>query len=139
MNVATRFTIAASCFLLCLAGIICSSRQSLAKIDNDDNTRGAIDLAGAYQYAAQQNLSFSDIETIIRRDPATKSQHGRIEFGSVKMERGTALVQVLFVEADGRVQPFLFKLVSEKNAWKVASAQRMWFVPRSHLLRGVRV
>jgi len=51
---------------------------------------------------------------------------------------GTALAEVMFVNNDGRVQPFLYKLLPERNSWKIVNVQRMWFVPRSHLLRGVR-
>jgi hypothetical protein len=142
MNAATRFTIIAACFLLCAGGIIVahSSSERSSKIDNDCEEFGMIDLAGDYQYAASETkLSFKQLESIIRHDGSAMSQQARIEFGSVKMERGTALVQVLFFAPDGRMQPFLYKVVPEKNSWKIVSAQRMWFVPRSHLLRGLRV
>jgi hypothetical protein len=42
-----------------------------------------------YQFAAAKvrpNLSFQELEAIIRRDPTAKSHRSRIEFGSVKME-----------------------------------------------------
>ena len=94
-----------------------------------------------YQFAASRarpKLTFQELETIIRRDPVAKSQRGRMEFGSVQMEEGTALAEVMFVSNDGRVQPFLYKLLPERNSWKIVNVQRMWYVPRSHLLRGVR-
>ena len=67
-----------------------------------------------------------------------KSQRGKLEFGSVKMEQGTAIAEVMFVSNDGRVQPFLYKLLPDGDSWKIVNVQRMWFVPRSRLLRGVR-
>ena len=96
---------------------------------------------GGYQVAASgagPKLTFQQLETIIRRDPVAKSQRGRMEFGSVRMEEGTALAEVMFVSNDGRVLPFLYKLLPERSSWKIVNVQRMWYVPRSHLLRGVR-
>ena len=94
-----------------------------------------------YQFAASRTrpkLTFQELEIIIRRDPVAKSQRGRMEFGSVRMEDGSAFAEVMFVSNDGRVQPFLYKLLPEQNSWKVVNVQRMWYVPRSRLLRGVR-
>ena len=54
------------------------------------------------------------------------------------MDEGSALAKVMFVSNDGRVQPFLYKLLAEHNSWKVVNVQRMWYIPQSHLLRGVR-
>src|SRR5207253_758726 len=99
------------------------------------------DVVDGYQFAASSarpKLTFQQLETLIRRDPIAQSQPGRMEFGSVRMEEGTALAEVMFVSNDGRVQPFLYKLLPERNSWKIVNVQRMWFVPRSHLLRGVR-
>ncbi|HEY6070931.1 MAG TPA: hypothetical protein VIU85_06120, partial [Chthoniobacterales bacterium] len=82
--------------------------------------------------------TFQQLETIIRRDPVAKAQRGRIEFGSVRMEEGAAIAEVMFISNDDRVTPFLYKLQPERNSWKVVNVQRVWYVPRSHLLRGVR-
>ena len=83
-------------------------------------------------------LTFQQLETIIRKDPTAKKQRGKIEFGSVKLEQGTALAEVMFVNDDGKVLPMLYKLLPERNSWKIVNVQRIWYVPRSHLLRGVR-
>ncbi len=94
-----------------------------------------------YQYASTNSdpkLTFQQLEAIIRKDPTAKQQHGKIEFGSVRMGQGTALAQVMFVSDDGRVLPMLYKLLPQRNSWKIVNVQRMWYVPRSHLLRGVR-
>jgi hypothetical protein len=143
MKTGTRFAIIGASLLLCLGGIfiansgsekISTSRSNAESIDGIVSTDG-------YQFAASRarpKLTFQQLETIIRRDPVTKSQHGRLEFGSVRMEEGTALAEVMFVSNDGRVQPFLYKLLPERDSWKIVNVQRMWFVPRSHLLRGVR-
>jgi len=143
MKASTRFTIIGASVLLCVGGILIanstSERASSSNVSSE--SRDGIAATDGYQFAASHarpNLTFQQLETIIRRDPVAKSQRGRMEFGSVRMEEGTALAEVVFVSNDGRVQPFLYKLLPECNSWKIVNVQRMWFVPRSHLLRGFR-
>ncbi len=142
MKASTRFTIVATSLLLCVGGILIAN-SSLEKISNGNAGSDSNDgiTADGYQFAATRarpKLTFQELETIIRRDPVAKSQRGRMEFGSVRMEEGTALAEVMFVRNDGSVQPFLYKLLPERDSWKIVNVQRMWYVPRSHLLRGVR-
>jgi hypothetical protein len=143
MKASARFTIVATSLLVCAGGIFIanSSRQDISNIGTRSESIDATTSDGGYQFAAsgaQPKLTFQQLETIIRRDPTAKSQRGRIEFGSMRMEEGTALAEVMFVSNDGRVLPFLYKLLPERNSWKIVNVQRMWYVPRSHLLRGVR-
>ena len=144
MKIGTRFAIIGASAFLCAGGILIvhSAREPSP---NNGASSESIDANAAsgdgYQFAtsgARPKLTFQQLEVIIRRDPTAKSQRGRIEFGSVRMEEGTALAEVMFVSNDGRVQPFLYKLSPERDSWKIVNVQRMWFVPRSHLLRGVR-
>jgi hypothetical protein len=143
MKIATRFAIIGASALLCAGGVLItnSARETIPSSGVIDDAANAISLDDGYQFAASRDrpkLTFQQLETIIRGDPVAKSQHGRVEFGSVRMEEGTALAEVMFVSNDGRVQPFLYKLLPERHSWKIVNVQRMWFVPRSHLLRGVR-
>jgi len=143
MKIATRFTIVATSLLLCAGGIfiVNSSREEISNGGACSEPIDATTSDDGYQFAASSarpELTFQQLETLIRRDPIAQSQRGRMEFGSVRMEEGTALAEVMFVSNDGRVQPFLYKLLPERNSWKIVNVQRMWFVPRSHLLRGVR-
>jgi len=143
MKTGTRFTIIGASLLLCAGGILIatSASEKISSSDVSSESRDGIVATDGYQFAASRarpKLTFQELETIIRRDPVAKSQRGRMEFGSVRMEEGTALAEVMFVSNDGRVQPFLYKLLPERNSWKIVNVQRMWFVPRSHLLRGVR-
>ena len=143
MKTATRFAIIGASILLCVGGILIanSSRRGVSNSGTSSDSTDATTSDDGYQFAASSagpKLTFQELETIIRRDPTAKSQHGRIEFGSVRMEEGTALAEVMFVSNDGRVLPFLYKLLPERDSWKIVNVQRMWYVPRSHLLRGVR-
>ena len=143
MKTATRFTIIGASLLLCVGGIFIAHSASEKTSSNDISSESTDTIVAndGYQFAASRarpKLTFQQLETIIRRDPVAKSQRGRMEFGSVRMEEGTALAEVMFVSNDGRVQPFLYKLLPERDSWKIVNVQRMWYVPRSHLLRGVR-
>ena len=143
MKTSTRLAIVATCALLCAAGIYLAHFGS-GKIVNDEISVDSMDTivsADGYQFAATRTpkLTFQQLEAIIRRDPVARSQRGKLEFGSVRMEQGSALAEVMFVSNDGRVLPFLYKLLPERNSWKIVNVQRMWFVPRSRLLRGIRV
>jgi hypothetical protein len=143
MKTTTRFIIIGASVLVCVGGILIANSLR-EKISNNGAGSESIDPSaknGGYQFAAssaQPKLTFQEIENIIRRDPTAKSQRGRIEFGSVRMEDGTTLAEVMFVSNDGRVLPFLYKLLPERSSWKIVNVQRIWYVPRSHLLRGVR-
>jgi Domain of unknown function (DUF4864) len=143
MKRATRFAIVGASLFLCATSVFLAN--SLLDRNSRENigyeSVDSIDVTDAYQYAAcgaRPKLTFQQLEAIIRSDPVAKSQRGRMEFGSMRMEQGTALAQVVFVGTDGRVQPFLYKLLREGSSWKIVNVQRMWFMPRSHLLRGVR-
>jgi hypothetical protein len=143
MKTGTRFAIIGASALLCAGGVLItnSARERIPTSGVIDDAANAISLDDGYQFAASRDLpklTFQQLETIIRGDSVAKSQHGRLEFGSVRMEEGTALAEVMFVSNDGRVWPFLYKLLPERKSWKIVNVQRMWFVPRSHLLRGVR-
>ena len=143
MKTTTRFAIIGASVLLCAGGILIANswRQEISNSGASSRSTDATASDDGYQFAASSagpKLTFQQLETIIRRDPTAKSQRGRIEFGSVRMEEGTALAEVMFVSNDGRVLPFLYKLLPERDSWKIVNVQRIWYVPRSHLLRGVR-
>lgn len=142
MKVRTRFTIVAASALLCAAGIFIANagRDEIAEGDLEFKSTSSTWMDDGYQLASSRTprLTFQQLETIIRKDPTAKQQRGKIEFGSVRMEQGTALAEVMFVSDDGRVLPMLYKLLAQQNSWKIVNVQRIWYVPRSHLLRGVR-
>jgi hypothetical protein len=143
MKLITRLTIIATALILCAFGFLIahSSRSQAAMSQGDFDSIDLVAMNDGYQLASsnvQPKLTFQELETIIRKDPTAKQQRGKIEFGSVHMEQGTALAEVMFVSDNGRVLPFLYKLLPQRNSWKIVNVQRIWYVPRSHLLRGVR-
>src|SRR5256885_5834340 len=144
MKIGAKITILFLSGIVCLSGIIISnlSRSGNAKEPGNGEVLPAGFENDEYQFAATKSrpkLTLQELETIVRRDPTAKLHYARIEFGSLRMEQGTALAQVFFVSNDGRVLPFIYKLLPERDSWKIVNVQRIWFVPRSRLLRGVRV
>lgn len=142
MKTSTRFAIITTSMALCVAGVFVAKSES-EKTEGERfgfESTEAISVTDGYQFAASgtPKLTFQQLETIIRRDAVAKAQRGRIEFGSVRMDQGSALAEVMFISNDDRVTPFLYKLQPERNSWKIVNVQRIWYVPRSHLLRGVR-
>jgi hypothetical protein len=140
MKTSTRFVILAASMSLCGGGIFIANSGLATKETANVESTETIVAADGYQFAATHTpkLTFQQLETIIRGDPVAKAQRGRIEFGSVRMEEGSAIAEVMFISNDDRVTPFLYKLRPERDSWKVVNVQRIWYVPRSHLLRGVR-
>ena len=143
MKISTRLTIVGVSALLCAAGIfvVKSESQKIARGDGFAvESPGSNWTDDGYQYVASVDpkLTFQQLEAIIRKDPTAKQQRGKIEFGSVRIENRTALAEVMFVSDDGRVLPMLYKLLPQRNSWKIVNVQRIWYVPRSRLLRGVR-
>ncbi|HWY41267.1 MAG TPA: hypothetical protein VNX27_10785 [Chthoniobacterales bacterium] len=143
MKTSTRLAIVGVSAVLCAVGIFVAQSDS-GKVAHGDGF--AVESPGSnwtddgYQYVSSVDpmLTFQQLEAIIRKDPTAKQQRGKIEFGSVRIENRTALAEVMFVSDDGRVLPMLYKLLPQRNSWKIVNVQRIWYVPRSRLLRGVR-
>ena len=140
MNAPVRLALVLFSFSLCASGVIIAQRLSeRAATTIAFESEG---LANPYEPVATRShheLAFSEFESVIRRHSTVKAHHGRIEFGSVKLEGANVVVQVLFFAPDGQMTPFFYTLAPKENTWKVEEVQRIWFVPRSLLLRGLQV
>jgi hypothetical protein len=96
----------------------------------------AADFDGAYRQAAagvQQKFSRSQFELMIRRDfsPMTEAEH--VEFGTVSVAGGSALVQVFLRAPNGAVRAFLYSFTAEADGWKIDGAQALEPQPVRHL------
>jgi hypothetical protein len=143
MNLITRLAIVGGCALLCAAAtIVANSGQDCdGEIADWPGTFDLSSLANSYRHVASESArdrTFRQVEAVIRRHASAASHHARMEFGSVEVTGRTAVVQVLFFAPDGEVCPIVYKLAATRKSWKVVAVQRLWFVPRSRLLRGVR-
>jgi hypothetical protein len=136
MNSATRTALVLFALLLCGGGMLVAHR-SPAAADGDSVAFDPTLSASGYELVASgpRDLAYGEFESIILHHSTVKSHHGRIEFGSVKMDGANAVVQVLFFDPDKQMQAFLYVLAPANHSWKVENVRRIWFV---HLVRGLR-
>ena len=102
----------------------------------------ADDFPGAYRYATtgvQQKFTLPQFEQMVRTNYAEMATARRVEFGSVRVQGGTALVQVFFFAADGSARSFLYSLISEGTRWKISGVEELAHYERSQHLGGTHI
>ena len=141
MNALTRSTIVLVCVGFCAGGLIVTSQETSIRKNGTPEWFTSFGPESSYQFAASDldKFNFGQLEGIIRADVFSKFPSARVEFGSVKVEHGALTMPVILFGPNRATQAFLYRLVPDKNSWKIAGAQRLWFVPRAHLLRGLQV
>ena len=100
------------------------------------------DFSRAYEQAAtgvQQKFTLAQFEAMIRRDYAHMGRSHHIEFGFVKVQGASAVVQVFFFNLDGSIQPYLYSLSAEPTGWKIEGVQRMRPSPPGQRAAGLHV
>jgi hypothetical protein len=88
----------------------------------------AADFPSAYRYAAtgvQQKFTLPQFEAMVRTSYAEMARVQRVEFGTVKMEAETALVQVFLFGEDGSARVFLYSLLAEDGRWKIGGVEEL--------------
>lgn len=102
----------------------------------------AADFPAAYRHAASgvhQKFTPAQFERMVRRDYAGILKAQRVEFGSVKVEGGSAFVQVFFFGGNGFVRSFQYSLTAEGSSWKIESVQEIPVFHRPASLGGLHV
>lgn len=88
----------------------------------------ADDFTSAYRQASigvQHKFTLSQFEAMVRRNYAEMADAQRVEFGSVRAEGSTALVQVFFFAGDGSARAFIYSLSAEDGGWKVGGVEEI--------------
>jgi hypothetical protein len=86
------------------------------------------DFRSAYRYAAtgvQQKFTLTQFEAMVRRDFPEMTRSHRVEFGLVRVQGGSALVQVFFIRPDGMARSFLHSLTNEDAVWKIDGVEEL--------------
>ncbi len=81
----------------------------------------------AYEQASsrvQRNVTLIEFERGLRSDPTQSNHRLRVEFGSIRWLKRSALVEVYFVAPDGGVVPRMYMLVPEGGKWRIAVVER---------------
>lgn len=103
-------------------------RELFAVVNDQLAAFRAADFSSAYRRAStgvQQKFTLPQFEAMVRRDYLAMAQAQRVEFGSVRVEGSTALVQVFFFGGNGAVRVFLYSLISEEGGWKIGGVQEV--------------
>lgn len=102
----------------------------------------ADDFRSAYRQAAtgvQQKFTLAQFETMVRRNYAEMTRDRRVEFGLVKVDGGSALVQVFFFANEGGVRSFMYSLIREDDSWKIEGVEELRSYRRGQSLAGTHV
>jgi hypothetical protein len=86
------------------------------------------DFQTAYRHAAtgvQQKFTLPQFEKMVRKNYPAVATSQRVEFGLVKVQGATALVQVFFVAHDRSVRCFLYSLTHEEGGWKIDGVEEL--------------
>jgi hypothetical protein len=119
-----------------------SARELYSIVNNQLAAFRADDFPRAYQHAAanvHQKFSLAQFETLIHHDYATMTRAGRVEFGMVRVNGATAVVQVLFCSPDGTIRSFLYSLVAEDHTWKIDGVEPQSILPPGHHISGLHI
>ncbi|MEP6821875.1 MAG: DUF4864 domain-containing protein [Chthoniobacterales bacterium] len=139
MNRFTKATLLLFFFSLCGVAFLITARlrdhvvapapHELFAVVNDQLAAfRADDFTSAYRQAStgvQHKFTLPQFEAMVRRNYAEMANAQRVEFGSVRTEGSTALVQVFFFAGDGSARVFLYSLIAEDGGWKVGGVEEI--------------
>lgn len=86
------------------------------------------DFQSAYRHAAtgvQHKFTLAQFEKMVRQNYPEMTQTQRIEFGEMKVQGGSALLQVFFFSGNGSVRSFLYSFTRENDSWKIDGVQEL--------------
>lgn len=86
------------------------------------------DFQGAYRHAAtgvQHKFTLTQFEKMVRQNYPEMIRTQRVEFGVVKVQGGSALVQVFFFAENGSVRSFLYSFINEDESWKIDGVEEL--------------
>ncbi|MEP6937391.1 MAG: DUF4864 domain-containing protein [Chthoniobacterales bacterium] len=143
MNKLSKAALLLFLFLLCASAALITNRPSegtappqprelYSVVENQLAAIRAADFSSAYRHAAsgvQQKLSRAQFEQMVRRDYVDMMRAGRVEFGSVKVQGATAIMQVFFFGNGGDARTCLYSLVSEDACWRIDGVEVIRGVP----------
>jgi hypothetical protein len=99
------------------------------------------DATTAYRHAStsyQEKLNTESFGDLAHSEYPGLVRAARVEFGAVRFDGAQALVPVYFFLPDGDVVPCLYRLVNERNTWKIDGARVLPRWPAGRRLGGMR-
>jgi hypothetical protein len=117
-------------------------RELFSAVNQQLTAFRSTDFRSAYRQAAtgvQQKFTAQQFEEMVRHNYPEITRTRRVEFGLVKVNGTSAMVQVFFLAADGRGRCFLYNLIREKEQWKVDGVVELDRFEPNEFLAGSRV
>lgn len=102
--------------------------QLFAVVNDQISALRAADYTSAYRYAAsgvQQKFTLPQFKTMALRSYGEMPRGQRVEFGTVRLEGGNAVLEVFLFDVDGTVRAFLYSLVPERETWKISGVEEV--------------
>lgn len=100
------------------------------------------DFQSAYRYAAtgvQQKFTVRQFEEMVRQNYLAITESTRVEFGLVRVQGASAVVQVFFFGPNDSVRSFIYSLTNESNSWKIDGVEELKGFRRNNQLAGTHV
>lgn len=130
-------------FALCAAALLVSygarkrtppaARELFSVVNRQLSEFRAADFVSAYRHSAtgvRQKFSLVQFEEMVRRDYASMTQAGNVEFGAVRVLGSSAVVEVFLTAPDGLVRGFLYSFSAEADGWKIDGVQALGPAPQ---------
>jgi uncharacterized protein DUF4864 len=141
VNNLSRLLVVLTSAAICAGGVIQHNQHASSPFTSGTDLLFGAEFVSNFEFASSDlhKFSFAQLEEIVRSDAASRFPNARVELGSVKAERDALTMNVVLFGPNQQTMAFLYRLVPEKNSWKIASTQRLWFVPPAQIARGLRV
>ncbi len=152
MNRKTRLLVLALLFAVCLGATLIQRQREQRRASAPSNALYDVvwtqiraiqagDTQMAYQHVStsfQEKFNAESFAEYARTEHPGLTRAERVEFGAVRFDGSRATVQVFFFLPDGDVVRCVYRLVNERDAWKIDGARVLQRLPSGRRLGGMR-
>lgn len=152
MNLTTRITILALLVAVCAGATVVQHQRDQRRLTSPPNELYDVvwtqiraiqagDAQAAYQHAStsfQEKFKAESFAEYVRTEYPGLARAGRVEFGAIRYDGEHALVPVFFFLPDGDIVRCVYRLVNERDTWKIDGARVMQRLPAGRRLGGMR-
>jgi hypothetical protein len=152
MNRPTRLLVLALLFTVCLGATMVQRQREQRRLSAPPNELYDVvwtqiraiqagDTQMAYRHASssfQEKFNAEAFAEYARTEHPGLTRANRVEFGAVRFDGVRATVPVFFFLPDGDVVRCVYRLVNERDAWKIDGARVLQRLPAGRRLGGMR-
>ncbi len=152
MNRTSRLVVLALLFAVCLGATLLQRQRDQRRLSAPPNELYEVvwtqiraiqagDTQMAYRHVSssfQEKFNAEAFAEYARTEYPGLTRAERVEFGAVRFEGAHATVPVFFFLSDGDVVRCVYRLVNERNTWKIDGANVLQRLPAGRRLGGMR-